>query len=73
MRTITIEVNEIGFTVREGDRYCDGLCWDEMIGTIMELSHPKLGSCTYRMLTADEWAEYRRKLLQPPNFEEPSA
>jgi hypothetical protein len=65
MRTITIEiVDRNDFTVREADRYCDRLVWDEMLGTIAELTHPKLGTCSYRMLTEEEWIETRVKLEQ---------
>ncbi len=65
MRTITIEiVDRNDFTVREDDRYCDRLVWDEMLGTIAELTHQKLGACSYRMLTQKEWAETRAELQQ---------
>lgn len=59
MRTITIEIDQQGFTVREGDRYHDGLCWDEMLGQVTELSHPKLGQTRYPMLTESEWSALR--------------
>ncbi len=56
MRTIVIEVMDSdNFTVKEGDRYCDKLIWDEMLGTIAELTHPKIGTARYRMLTQAEW------------------
>jgi hypothetical protein len=61
MRTITIEIDEQGYTVREGERYADGLCWDEMLGQISELTHPRLGQARYAMQTAAEWAEYRKR------------
>jgi hypothetical protein len=38
VRTITIEIDEQGFTVREGYRYHKGLCWDEMLGQVTELT-----------------------------------
>ncbi len=63
MRTITIEiVDSNDFTVKEGDRYCDKLTWDEMLGTIAELTHPRLGTCSYRMLTEEEWDRLRLAL-----------
>lgn len=61
MRTITIEVTERGYTVREGDRYADELCWDEMLGQVTELTHPRLGDGRYAMRTDAEWAEYRKR------------
>ena len=67
MRTITIEIDEQGFTVREGDRYHDGLCWDEMLGQVTELTHPKLGETRYPMLTETQWTEWRKRLDRPKN------
>ncbi len=64
-RTITIEIVDDGgsgdYTVREGDRYCDHLCWDEMLGQVVELTHPKIGVERYPMLTAEEHAERERQ------------
>lgn len=54
-RTITIVcVGPNSYTVMEGERYCDRLCWDEMLGTIAELTHPRIGDARYRMQTPDE-------------------
>ena len=62
-RTITIEVYEGNYLdVREGDRYCDGLSWDEALGTVAELTHHRIGECRYRMLTKEEWvADAKRR------------
>lgn len=64
-RTITIEIVDNGglgdYTVREGDRYCDRLCWDEMLGTIAELTHPQIGHARYRMETTEERAKRHRQ------------
>lgn len=64
-RTITVEIHDDGgsgdYTVREGDRYCPRLCWDEMLGSVAELTHPRIGESRYRMLTAGERAERERK------------
>ncbi len=63
MRTITIEiVDSSDFTVKEGARYADKLTWDEMLGTIAELTHPSLGSSSYRMLTEEEWLQTRKSI-----------
>jgi hypothetical protein len=62
MRIITIEIEEQGYTVREGDRYHDRLCWDEMLGQVTELTHPKLGETRYPMMTAEQWEAWRARL-----------
>ena len=69
---IEIEIVESNdFTVRQGDRYCDRLTWDEMLGSIAELTHPRIGECRYRMLTAEEWAAANRKISMPASEQEP--
>lgn len=45
-----------GFDVRYNDRTAYFLCWDEMIGQVIELSHKKLGVAHYRMETDEEHA-----------------
>lgn len=67
MRTITIEVTERGYTVREGDRYHDELCWDEMLGQVTELTHPKLGETRYPMMTEEQWTAWRERLDRKKN------
>jgi len=63
-RTITIEIADEGgsgdYTVREGDRYCDRLCWDEMLAQVVELTHPQIGHARYRMETAEQHAAHER-------------
>ncbi|MFM0101958.1 hypothetical protein PQR01_00220 [Paraburkholderia rhynchosiae] len=74
MRAVTIEIDDgNNFTVREGERFADGLCWDEMLGTIAELTHPKIGDARYAMRTATEWAAYKARVYgpQPPIYTEP--
>jgi hypothetical protein len=57
-RTITIVCHERGcFDVQEGEKVCDGLAWDEMLGTIAELTHPKIGSGRYWMVGGDDLVE----------------
>lgn len=54
-RTITIYcIDQNDYTVQEGEAICDRLCWDEMLGTIVELTHPRIGAARYRMQTAEE-------------------
>jgi len=67
MRTITIEIDDQGYTVREGDRYHDGLCWDEMLGQVVELTHRKLGEARYPMMTAEQWDAWRARLDRKNN------
>lgn len=83
MRRLVIEVpepgdpeeNRCGFDVVDSDgRRCGGLGFDEMLGQIVSLCHPKLGRPHYRMRTQDEWeAERARRLqshLKPDHFED---
>lgn len=74
-RTIVIEISGDSsgdYTVREGDHYCPSLCWDEMLGTIAELTHPRIGQARYRMWTAEEesahqeWLAGRRATQHTP-------
>jgi hypothetical protein len=70
MRTITIEIPEPGdeeqcFDVVDahGQR-AGGLIFDEMLGQVVAMAHPKLGGIPrYRMLTAEQrrHEEQRRK------------
>jgi len=65
-RIITIEIADDGgsgdYTVREGDRYRDSLYWDEMLGTVAELTHPRIGKkAQYRLVTAEQHAEHERR------------
>lgn len=54
-RAITIYcVGSNSYTVQEGEALCDRLCWDEMLGTIAELTHPRIGVARYRMQTVEE-------------------
>lgn len=64
MSTLTITIYCISgsdYTVQEGEAICDRLCWDEMLGTIAELTHPKIGQARYRMETAEQREERQRK------------
>lgn len=61
-RTITIVCRGGNdYDVFEGENYCDRLCWDEMLGTIAELTHPKIGSASYRMVDADQHQAERER------------
>ncbi|MFM0507697.1 hypothetical protein [Paraburkholderia sp. RL17-373-BIF-A] len=74
MRVIAIEIHGPNdFTVRERDRYCDRLCWDEMLGSVAELTHPRIGEARYRMQTREEHAERESKwrAVQHPVYAKP--
>ncbi len=50
------------WTVTVGDRYCAGLCWDELVAQVVSLSHPSINAPRFEMLTEAEHAERRRRL-----------
>ena len=62
MRTITIEiVEDNNITIREGDTFCDRLTRDEMLGSVAELTHPKIGVSRFRLMDeAEHLARERR-------------
>jgi hypothetical protein len=75
MRTFTIEIrtpeecdrddiSRIDIVDDQGRR-CLGLGWDELIGQVVSLTHPKLGEVpTYAMKTAIEWQAEREERRQ---------
>jgi PAS domain-containing protein len=66
-RQIVIVITDEGFTVQEGERYADQLCWDEMLGQIAELTHPELKrEGRYRMDTAEGWRRLRESWRKAP-------
>lgn len=61
-RTIVININGWNdFSITEGNRSVDRLCWDEMLGSIAEITHHELGKTRYPMRTAEEHAEDKRQ------------
>lgn len=57
-----IVVHDGHFDVREGDLTAPGLVWDELLGQIASMTHPKLKTSThYAMYTSEEikgtWAD----------------
>lgn len=69
MKRITIEVPEQGDEIRcfdvvlEDGRRCNVLSWDEMIGQVVSLTHPKLpGEPQYPMRTIEEWEAHMARL-----------
>lgn len=59
-RTITITIRDGTIDVHENGRRAGGLGWDEMLGCVAELTHPKVGATRFAMLTDEEWADRRR-------------
>ncbi len=57
MEIISIKIDENSnnrFTVRQGDKYCDKLTYDEMLGVVSVLTMPKIRPCQY-LRTQKEW------------------
>lgn len=69
MREIVITItDENRLDVREGDKYCDGLGWDEMLGQIAAMTLPaervhKMNGL-YPMLTKEEWEARQKALME---------
>ena len=71
MKRFTIEVpedgdnehNSCGFDVVNCNGLrCNGLNWDEMIGQIVSLTHPRLdGTPQYKMMADEEWVNGFRR------------
>jgi hypothetical protein len=68
MRTIVIVArNENTFDVHEGTAFIDRLCWDELLGTVAVLTHPRMNDAEprippYRLRSIDEVRETESEL-----------
>lgn len=64
-----------GFRVVQAGRMADGLAFDEMLGQVVNLLHPKLGTPRYPMLTREEQAaaEARHKIRVGANTQKETA
>jgi hypothetical protein len=61
VRKITLTLSKgDSWKIQEGDKYVDWLGWDEMLGSIAQLTHPKIGVTQYPMLTRKEHAAQRK-------------
>ena len=75
-RRFIVEVRDGLFDVVMPDgRRCDGLCWDEMLGQVARMTHPKLASeGGYAMRTPEQWDAHwegvRNKANQPLEIKE---
>lgn len=58
MDVITIEQTPLGFTVRQGSRYADYLCFDEMMGLVAHLTKPDFVPYDNWLKTKEQWEEY---------------
>ena len=68
MRQIIITFdNNKGFAVTEAGRTADRLCWDEMLGQVAQLTHPKINAERYKMLTVEQYAEQEDKFGSDPD------
>lgn len=54
MRQITITIDQKGFHVTERGLTSDRLCWDEMLGQIAALTHPRLSTPQYSMRSPEQ-------------------
>lgn len=58
-RTITIVCHGPNhFDVFEGEDFCNRLCWDEMLGQIVHLTHPQITGARYGMTDVDRYQLY---------------
>ena len=65
MEKIIIEIDkdfDNSFTVRQGDRYCDRLTYDEMLGTVSALTMPEKRPCLHWMRTKEEWCAWHSNI-----------
>lgn len=67
MRQVVITFdNDKGYAVTESGRTADRLCWDEMFGQIVSLTHPQLGTPRYPMLTIEQYNAQEDKFQTLP-------
>lgn len=61
MKKIIIEKADYGgYNVIQGDKYSDGLAYEEMLGVVIALTFPEIGDVRFQnwMKTEQEWREY---------------
>lgn len=63
MEDIRLTKNERGYTIYQGDRYTDGLCWGEMLEQLISLTHGDILEPRYRFITDEEWIATARRSL----------
>ena len=68
MKTITIESNEDNnFNVRQGDRYAEGLTFEEMLGVVAHIAKPEYVPYDNWLLTKEQHEEKERRWEQIRN------
>lgn len=70
MDNIIIEIDKDrknSFTVRQGDKYSDGLTYEEMLGTISALTMPTERPCIHWMRTKEQWKDFFANVLSAKN------
>lgn len=70
MDNIIIEIDKDrknSFTVRQGDKYSDGLTYDEMLGMISALTMPTERPCIHWMKTEEQWKAFFANVLSAKN------
>lgn len=70
MDNIIIEISKDcnnSFTVRQGDKFCDKLTYDEMLGTISALTMPKERPCIHWMKIEEQWTAFYANVLTARN------
>lgn len=66
MRQVIITFdNGKGFAVTEAGRTADRLAWDEMLGQVAGLTHPKIAAPHYQMQTVEEYTAHEDKYNVP--------
>ncbi|MDH2239104.1 hypothetical protein N5K27_22605 [Pigmentiphaga sp. GD03639] len=70
IRSIIIRFDEAKnlFQIEETGRACPELTWDEMLGQIAEMTHPKIGKGRYPMLSADDLDKERARRIDRENL-----
>ena len=62
MERIIITQNESGtFNVKQGERWADNLCWDEMQGLIAAMTMPEQRQCLQWLRTDKQHSEWKKQ------------
>ncbi|MEK7945753.1 hypothetical protein WKR98_13435 [Pigmentiphaga sp. YJ18] len=61
--TIRFDSERNTYQVEEGGRLCPELTWEEMLGQLVEITHPRLGTGRFSMLTPEEHDARRARMV----------
>ena len=64
MEAIVITQEQSGWKVQQGDKYADGLCYDEMMGVVSALTMPKQRPCLSWMRTKEQHEAWERTMKE---------